>query len=77
MPKCDFNFIIEVLLRHGCSPVNLLHIFRTRFPKNTSGGLLLKNLDSEKITKKITDIFYLQVIYVKALEHEYIFSKYS
>ena len=21
---------------HGCSPVNLLHIFRTAFPKNTS-----------------------------------------
>ena len=29
------------VLRHGCSPVNLLHIFRTLFPKNTSGGLLL------------------------------------
>ena len=25
-----------------CSPVNLLHIFRTTFPKNTSGRLLLK-----------------------------------
>ena len=28
--------------QHGCSPVNLLHIFRTRFYKNTSGWLLLK-----------------------------------
>ena len=28
------NFI-EVTLQHGCSPVNLLHIFRTPFPKNT------------------------------------------
>ena len=28
-------------LCHGCSPVNLLHIFRTPCPKNTSGGLLL------------------------------------
>ena len=28
-------------LRHGCSPVNLLHIFRASFPNNTSGGLLL------------------------------------
>ena len=26
---------------HGCSPVNLLHIFRTTFPKNTPGRLLL------------------------------------
>ena len=35
------NFI-EITLRHGCSPVNLLHIFRTPFLKNTSGPLLLK-----------------------------------
>ena len=32
---------IEITLRHGCSPVNLLHIFRTPFIKNTSGLLLL------------------------------------
>ena len=37
------NFI-EITLRHGCSPVNLLHIFRTPFPKNTSGWLLLQPL---------------------------------
>ena len=36
---CNF---IEIVLRHGCSPVNLQHIFRTLFPKYTSGGLLLK-----------------------------------
>ena len=34
------NFI-EIKLRHRCSPVNLLRIFRTPFPKNTSGRLLL------------------------------------
>ena len=34
------NFI-EIALRHGCSPVNLLNIFRTPFPMNTSGWLLL------------------------------------
>ena len=34
---CNFT---EITLRHGCSPVNLLHIFRTSFPKNTSGQLL-------------------------------------
>ena len=27
--------------QHGCSLVNLLHIFRTPFLKNISGGLLL------------------------------------
>ena len=32
---------IEITFCHGCSPVNLLHIFRTLFPKTTSWGLLL------------------------------------
>ena len=32
---------IETALRHGCSCVNLLHIFRTPFPKNTSEWLLM------------------------------------
>ena len=32
----------EITLWHGCSPVNLLHIFRTPFSKNTSGQLLLE-----------------------------------
>ena len=45
IPKCDFNkvasnFIIYIL-QNGCSPVNLLHMFRVPFPKKTSGGLLL------------------------------------
>ena len=31
---CNF---IEITLRHGCSPVSLLHIFRTTFPWKTSG----------------------------------------
>ena len=35
------NNFIETTLRHGFSPVNLLHIFRSPFPKKTSGGLLL------------------------------------
>ena len=39
--KFQSNFI-EIALRHGCSPVNLLHIFRTTFLNNTSGRLLLK-----------------------------------
>ena len=38
MSKCDFN---KVTKRHGCSPVNLLHIFRALFPRNTFGSLLL------------------------------------
>ena len=35
---CKF---LEIALRHGCSPVTLLHIFRTPLPESTSGWLLL------------------------------------
>ena len=38
MLKCDFN---KIAFWHGCSPVNLLHIFGTPFPKKTSEWLLL------------------------------------
>ena len=31
---------IEITLHCGCSPVNLVYIFRAPFPKNTSGRLL-------------------------------------
>ena len=33
--------IIEITLRHGCTPVNLLHIFREPFPENISRQLPL------------------------------------
>ena len=42
MLKCNFNKVasnfIEIALQHGCSPVNLLHIFRTPFIKTLLGG---------------------------------------
>ena len=38
--KLQGNFI-EITHRHGCFTVNLLHIFRAPFPRNTSGWLLL------------------------------------
>ena len=40
----DFNKV--VLFCKGCSPVNLMHIFRTPFPKNTYGRLLLIQFSS-------------------------------
>ena len=40
-------------LRHGCSPVNLLHIFRAAFSKNTSGLLLLSVITSLKTYERI------------------------
>ena len=65
MPKCDFNEIasnfIEIALWQGCSPINLLYIFRTPFPKNTSGGLLLnfRSSGSELFSKKsCSEIFH-------------------
>ena len=46
MPKCDFDKDAKQLYWNctstWVSPVNLLHIFRTTFLKNTSGWLLLK-----------------------------------
>ena len=47
MLKCGFDKValqssfVEITLWHGCSPVNLVHIFRTPFYKNTYEGLLL------------------------------------
>ena len=38
------NFI-EIKLWHGCSPLNLLHFFRTPFSKNTYEGPLLEILN--------------------------------
>ena len=58
MSKCDFNKVvlqiaIEAAFRHGCSPVNLLHIFRTLFTKNTSGWMLLKGNQIMKFSQLI------------------------
>ena len=54
MPKCDFKKVLfynfnEIELRHGCSPVNLLYIFRTPLPKNASGECLLPLIDKTNL----------------------------
>ena len=42
MPKYDFNRVTLQLYRNRTSVwVNLLHIFRTPFPKNTFGRVFL------------------------------------
>ena len=46
---CNF---IEITLRHACSPVNMLYIFKTPFPRNTSGRLLLNTLFTIKMSAK-------------------------
>ena len=55
MPKWDFNKD-SLQLRHGCSPVNLQHIFRTLFYKNTSGVLFLKVFSISRIFENISNI---------------------
>ena len=58
---CNF---IEITLWHGCSSVNLLHIFRTAFLKNTSGRLLL-NQGYVKCIRFFFDYFYfLDFVYI-------------
>ena len=44
------NFI-EITLRHGCSAVNLLHIFRTASLNNTSGWLPLEFIAIQQLQK--------------------------
>ena len=47
LQRCSEN-MQKITLRHGCSPKNLLHLFKTYFPKNTSGRLLLLNTPQEE-----------------------------
>ena len=61
IPKCDFNKVpLEIPLWHGCSPVNLLHIFRISFHKNTYGRLLLIHGFKEvtKIFENMQNVLY-------------------
>ena len=46
--KLQSNFF-EIALLHGCSTVNLLHILRAPFPKNTSEGLLLRYVQNFRL----------------------------
>ena len=55
---CNF---IEMRPRHGYSSVNLLHIFKTPFPKNTSTGLLLGFFTNMLTWLLITSINFLFV----------------
>ena len=58
VPKRDFNDVAATSLkshfgRYACSPVNLLHIFRTPFPKNIFGRLLLPLIKFKKCPQVI------------------------
>ena len=53
--KLQSNFI-KITLRHGCSHVNFLNIFRTPFSKNTSRGTLLNSHIHAKYNTAMRDI---------------------
>ena len=61
---CNF---IEIALRHGCSPVNLQHIFRTPFTKDISGRLLLIFATIEPLRFSFTLWIYTNI---KNIEHQ-------
>ena len=54
--KLQSSFI-EITLRCGCSPVNLLHIFRTHFYKDTYGGLLLTIISTNLVINLLLSLF--------------------
>ena len=64
--KLQSNFI-EISLRHGFYPVNLLHIFRTSLYKNTSGGLLICQTYLNIVHKT-----WLRIIYIFLEKHLWI-----
>ena len=57
---------IEIAFRHEFSPANFLHIFRTAFPRNTSGWLLLVIFKINQYSK-YTYVFILSDLTIKSL----------
>ena len=47
-----YNFI-EIALRHGCSLINLLHIFRAPFPKNSVN---IRNMEESNPNTLLLDL---------------------
>ena len=73
---CNF---VEIALRHGCSPVNLLHFFRTPFRKNTSGGMFLNiyiHMDSKFFFGKKEFVVFCSIV-VMSKKSIYSYSKIS
>ena len=51
---CQSVILIKL---HGCPPINLLHIFKTSFTKNSSGWLLLYNSTKELLKNNIINAY--------------------
>ena len=64
IPPMQSNFI-EIALQSGCSPVNLLPIFRPPFPRKTSWLLLLNVFITKKFTQCKTSCPLMYLMYSK------------
>ena len=64
---------VEIALQHGCSPVNLLHIFRTPFLKNTSVRPLLNILKKKDVhvQVKLTFFYIFIKLYFLVMERKF------
>ena len=68
--------LIEDALRHWCSPVNLLHIFRVPSPKNTSGEgcfWIQSSTDELKVIYVYRDSTILLVCNSRKMTNDYLF----
>ena len=72
MLKCNFNKVIKQLHSNSTSlffsTLNLLHVFRTLFLKNTSGGLLLNVAHSRNVFHNAFALKVLEIINDYSLE---------
>ena len=68
--KLLYDFI-EITLRHGCSPVNLLHIFTTAFLKNTSMWLLLVFIFKKNQYHDLYNHWFIIIKWVKRTRRKY------
>ena len=57
--KCNFTKVAK----HGCSLVHFLHVFRTPFPRNTSGRLLLQfDHFEQRLQSCLVSYFILKIV---------------
>ena len=76
MPKCNFNKV--ALLRHGCSPVKLLHIFRI-FLRTPLEGCFLNLVTWKSIIVYLTKKFkiFAQYYWAKSIVTNILLQKFS
>ena len=70
--SCSFT---EITLRYGCSPVNLVHNFKTPFPKSTPGLWLFICCKTKLKTKYIFFEKFFYKIYIICRKNIFIWKK--